>query len=349
MRRLWRDAHRRHAVSELPFISVIMVVRNEEQNIADSLHAILRQRYPKDRMDVIVVDGMSNDRTREVIDRMRLDDVALRVLPNAALQRAHGLNIGVRAAQGDIICRIDARTRIDPTYLVDCVRALQATGADNVGGMQRPLAAAPTQEAIGLAMSHPFGVGGAEFRLGRRSGFVDTVYPGFFRRSVFDRVGLFDDTAAVISEDSDFNHRLRKAGGKVYLDSNIVVYYTPRETFADLWRLYFRYGGARAGAVLKQRTFMAWRQVVPPLFVLSLVGLCVVGLVERRAWVLLLATLGGYVTLDAVIAISLAVRRRSPALVWRLMLAFPCMHIAWGLGFWRRLLQRPRPGTYWGH
>ncbi len=313
------------------------------------LGQLLDQDYPRDRYEIVVADGMSTDRTREIAENFKGNGVPLSVVPNPGLGRAQGLNAAIRAAKGDVIIRVDARTVIGKDYVSRCVRTLLETGADNVGGLQKPLASTPTQEAIGLALAHPFGVGNAAFRLGRKSGFVDTVYLGCFRREVFDKVGLFDEEAPVISEDSDINYRIRRAGGKVYLDKEIVAYYSPRETFCDLWKQYFRYGGARAGTLLKHKRLFSWRQVVPPLFLAVLGLLPVLALADARILKLFGGVLGLYVLLDGAVSLKLARQRRALALFPRLLLAFPCMHVAWALGFWKRLLLPERPGTYWKH
>jgi len=332
-----------------PLVSVIVVARNEEANIGPCLEGILSQDYPHDRLEVLVLDGMSEDRTRDVVAGYTHRGVSIRVLPNPVKQRAHGLNLGIRAARGEVICRIDARTRITPTYVSSCLRTMRAAGAEAVGAAMRPIAETATQEAIGLAMSHPFGVGDAQFRLGKKSGFVDTIYLGLYRREVFDRVGLFDDAAPVISEDTELHYRLRRGGGKIYLDSGISVFYAPREALRDLARLYFRYGGARAGYVLKHRRFGSWRRLVPPALVLALVGLSIGALVDQRLLWPLAALVGTYLASTIGVSSMLAIRRRNAALLGRLCLAFPCMHLAYGYGLWHRLLQRPKPGTYWGY
>jgi len=332
-----------------PLVSVIVVARNEEANIGACLEGILSQDYPPDRMEVIVLDGMSGDRTREVVAGFAHRGVPVRVVPNPARQRTHGLNLGIQAARGEVICRIDARTRIPSTYVSSCLRAMRETGAEAVGAAMRPIAETLTQEVIGIAMSHPFGVGGAQFRLGKKSGFVDTVYLGLYRRDVFDHVGLFDEAAPVISEDTDLHYRLRRAGGKIYLDAGIPVYYKPRETFPSLWRLYFRYGGARAGYVLKHGRFTSWRRLVPPAFVLALAGLGAGALIDRHLLWPLAVVVGVYLAAAVGVSSAVAIRRGKLGLLGRLCLAFPCMHLAFGFGFWRRLLQRPKPGTYWGY
>lgn len=331
----------------LPFVSVILVVRNEEANIARCLSQIVRQDYPSDRLEIIVADGMSTDRTGDLVKSYATDGIPVRVVPNPGLGRSQGLNVAIRSARGDAIARVDARTVIGPEYLSRCVRALLATGAENVGGMQKPIANTPTQEAIGLALAHPFGVGNARFRLGGKSGYVDTVYLGCFRREIFDRVGLFDEEASVINEDSDMNQRIREAGGKVYFDRDIVAHYYPRETFRDFWKLYFRYGGGRAGNFLKHGRLTSWRYIVAPLFTLCIVGLTVATALNHVFWVPLIGLLVTYAVADSVVSFRLARQQNKLALFPRLLLAFPCMHFAWAFGFWKRLLVPDKPSTYW--
>ena len=339
-----------------PAVSVIMPVLNEEKYIETCLGQLLVQEYPAGRLEILVVDCRSDDRTREIVARFqssggrrggggagaggRGDSPPVRLLEDPKRQRASALNVGVRAAAGDVIVRIDARTVVQRDYIRRCVATLQATGADNVGGIQQPIATTPMQEAIGAAMTHPFGVGNARFRIGRKSGPVDSVYLGTFRRDVFDRVGLFDDSVPVISEDSDINQRIRESGGIVYLDTAIRAQFYPRETLGGLWRLYFHYGGARAGNFLKHGKLTAWRQWVPPAFVL-LLGMAGGLVVINRTWVPWLAAVaGGYLLCDVGVSGYLG-HTRGKWLLWpRLLAVFPTMHIAWALGFLNRMITR---------
>ncbi len=366
-------------------ISIIIPVRNEEKYIRECLRQLVDQTYPKDKMEIIVVDGMSEDGTREIVDRVskivsRKFGMAIRLIDNPKGHRASALNIGIREAKGDVILRIDARTVIPPDYIEKCVKTLLETGADNVGGMQKPIVAREsevgsrkwsTQLAIGIALTHPFGVGDAQFRIGRKSGYVDTVYLGCFRREIFDKVGLFDEESAVISEDADMNYRIRQAGGKVYFNKDIVAYYYPRDNLKDLWKLYFRYGGAKAGNLIKRGRLTAWRQFVPPLFILSLIFFPILGVFYSTFLYIWAFIVGCYLFTDIAVSVYLALTSQpfhyhlsedirqaktnvkfkylKLSLFWTLFLVFPTIHFSWALGFWKRLLQRPKPGEYWGN
>lgn len=375
-----------------PKISIIIPVKNEAKNIGECIEKLINQTYPKDKIELIITDGMSIDKTREIVIYKseianRKWGLIIRVLDNQRGHRASGLNIGIKNAKGDVIIRVDARTIIPPDYIERCVRTLLKTGADNVGGVQKSIFQdlrfkfldsnienqekehinsvkvrnrilnmehrILTQQAIGIALSHPFGVGNAQFRLGRKSGFVDTVYLGCFKKEVFDKVGLFDEEALVLSEDSDMNYRIKKAGGKVYLNKDIVAYYYPRDNLQDLWRLYFRYGGAKAGNFLKHKV-LAWRQFVPPTFLLSLFLLPILGVFNNLFFYLWSLIIVCYVTANFTVSSFLTIKYRNLSLkhsklslLWQLFLVFPTMHFSWALGFWRRLLQRIKPGEYW--
>ena len=196
-------------------------------------------------------------------------------------------------------------------------------------------------------MGHPFGIGNAQFRNAKQSAFVDTVYLGFYRREVFDQIGYFDDSSSIVSEDSDMNERIRAAGGKIYLDTRVRSIYEPRESFNAQTSLYFRYGAARAGNVLKHKRFSSLRQTVAPLFLACLVSLPILGIFGRVwliPWGLVLVT---YLTADAIFSVWLGVREREIALAPLLFVTFPCMHLAWASGFWKKMLIPEKKGHVW--
>lgn len=312
------------------------------------LQSILDQSYPSDRMEVLVCDGMSEDGTREFIDRFRQGhaEPPIRILDNPRRKQESALNVGIDESRGEFVVRLDGRSRPPRDYVERCVEVLVRTGADNVGGVQAARGDAPTQKAIALAMTHPFGVGNAPFRIGNYSGPAESVYLGCFRRSLFDRIGLFDDETAVISEDSDINKRIRDAGGTVFMDSSIEVGYVARDTLRSLWTLCFDYGRRRAGFMLKHRGFSAWRQLIPVAFVVTVAVLAVAAWFNVWAAMALTLVVGAYVTGAVASAILTAVRNSSPGLAARMAVAFPCMHVSYGLGFvWECLLRLVRaPG-----
>lgn len=328
-------------------VSIVIPVRDAANLLPACLDQLVQQDYPQELMEVVVVDGMSRDATVRVAREYPLGRISKQVLECPSLGRSQALNMGIRAATGEAICRLDARTRIPSNYISACAQALTATGADNVGGRQVPDSTTPTQIGIGLAMSHPFGAGNAQFRIAKASGFVDTVYLGFFRRSVFDRVGWFDETANIISEDSDMNQRIRETGGKIYLLADLQARYEPRSSLREQSALYYRYGGARAGNILKHRSITAWRQLAAPGLVATLVILMAAAWFSSSAWFLLLFLVGLYLILDGAAALQLAAKANRLDVFPYVFAAFPCMHIGYGFGFWRRILLPESENRHW--
>lgn len=319
-------------------VSIIIPVRNAAPHIVACLGQLRTQDYPHDRLEVIVVDGASTDGTGRLASTCDLGGIRLEVIALRKTGRAAGINAGIRTARGGAICRLDVRTRISPDYVRLCTEVMLATNAANVGGLQVPEGRTPAQSAIALAMAHPFGVGNAQFRIAKKSGYVDTIYPGFYRRSIFEKVGWFDERTDLISEDSDFNQRIRAAGERIYLDVRIRAGYEPRASLSRHARLYYHYGAARAGNLRKHGRMTSWRQLVAPLLVAVLAGLLLTSVVFASAGLALGGLLAIYSLVDVGVSLYLSARPGR----WRglpvLLLAFPAMHLAWGLGFWHALL-----------
>jgi GT2 family glycosyltransferase len=246
------------------------------------------------------------------------------VIDNPQRIQSAGLNHAIRAARGDVIARMDVHADYAPNYLEKCVEVLGRTGADNVGGAARGRAKGPVQRAVCAALHSRLGFGGAAFRDAQAEGYVDTLFPGAFRRGIFDKVGLFDE-GAVTNEDAELNQRILQAGGRIYLSREIEVYYYPRDSLTGLARQYFRYGQGRARTLLKHRRFARPRPAVPFLALVLAIGAAIV---FPRAVALAAAA---YVLTVSIETVRLAPRFAAPlAATW---LAFPIMHLCHGAGF----------------
>lgn len=254
-----------------PPIIIILPIRNESRHIARTLESILAQDYPAEQMDILVVDGMSNDGTRQIVSEFAQRESRVHLLDNPQRIVPTAMNKGIRAARGAIIVRVDGHTVIERDYVRRCVEALSTTGADNVGGPMRAASDTWIGKAIVLATSSPFGVGGARFHYAETPGWVDTVYMGAYRREVFERIGLFDEEL-VRNQDDEFNFRLTQAGGKIWLDPQIRSTYFSRSTLRGLWKQYFEYGLWKVRVIQKHRRPASWRHLVPAAFVLALLG-----------------------------------------------------------------------------
>jgi succinoglycan biosynthesis protein ExoA len=314
-----------------PFVTIILPIRNESKFIAHCLQAILAQDYPADQMEILVVDGMSNDGTRQIIASYAAKYPNVFLLDNPAQIVPAAMNIGIKQARGEIIIRVDGHTLIAPDYVRACVEALQTSGADCVGGPMIARGESPFGEAVALATSHPFGVGGSRFHYATEIMEIDTVYLGAYRREIFERVGYFDEEM-VRNQDDEFNYRLRAAGGKIMLYPTIQSIYYNRSTGCSLWKQYFQYGFWKVRVAQKLPGQMRLRHFIPFGLVISLLGgglLAPYSKLIRRGW---LAIIGLYTALNLGGSIKISARAG-----WRhfkfLPFVFAILHLAYGLGF----------------
>jgi glycosyltransferase involved in cell wall biosynthesis len=245
-----------------PLVTIAMPCLNEAAFIEACLSSVQAQTYPRDRIEILVADGGSSDVTREILARLAAADSRIRVIDNPDRIQAAGLNRILAEARGDVIVRMDAHCEYAPDYVEKCITILERTGADNVGGAQRCRGRTEFELAACAALTSPLGVGGAAYRSPDNEGFVDTVFLGAYRRSVFDRIGPWDP-GAITNEDAELNQRLVSAGGRIYLGREIVVHYTPRGSLGSLSRQYYRYGSGRARTLLKHRRFLSIRPALP--------------------------------------------------------------------------------------
>lgn len=311
----------------LPLVSVVIPMRNEAAHIADCVDSVLAQDYPAERLELIVVDGDSDDNSVAVLraygDRLRVLRNPSRIVPTA-------MNIGIRAARGEVVARVDAHTLLAPDYVRTGVEVLARTGADNVGGPMRAVGGGPWADAIALAMSSRFGIG-AYFHFASEDREVDTVYMGMYPRTVFERIGLFDEEL-VRNQDDELNYRLRKAGGRIFLTTRMHSRYQNRQSLKTLARQFFQYGWWKVRVLQKHPLQMSVRQFVPPTFLAALVvTAAAMPWLSAAGW-LFAATAGAYGAATSVAAASVA-RRHRWLLFPRLLAAFATMHLSWGAGF----------------
>jgi glycosyltransferase involved in cell wall biosynthesis len=317
-----------------PLVTIAIPCFNEERHIEACLEDVFAQDYPPESIEVLVGDGMSTDRTRQILQTIADQRPGrVRVIDNPRRLQAAGMNAMIAASKGDVIVRMDVHARYAPDYVRQCIAALNETGADNVGGAQRAISESWFQRALCAALESPLGVGGASYRNADSEGFVDTVFLGAFRRKVFDRIGGYDD-GAVTNEDAELNQRILATGGKVFLSRKIVVHYYPRDSFGGLARQYFKYGKGRARTLLKHRTFPTPRPAIPFLMVVGGASLLLVPSLRKLAP--LAFGLYGAATVVEALRVS---RRHSLALAPVIAAIFPVVHLSHGVGFAAGLVQ----------
>jgi len=314
-------------------VSVIVPCYNEESTIRLLLDALEAQNYPHGEMEVVIADGMSKDQTRERVNAFQKEqpDLALRIVDNFQKTIPSGLNRAIEAAQGEIIIRVDAHSVPRPDYVSRCVQALEQGRGDNVGGVWeiRPRGKGWTARSIALAAAYPLGVGDARYRYAERAEVVDTVPFGAFHRSLIEKIGPFDESL-LTNEDYEFNTRVRRAGGTVWLDPSIRSIYFARATLLDLARQYWRYGYWKARMLRRYPDTIRWRQALPPVFVLSLLVLGLLSFWLPLASLTFMIELATYVMILLLAGAHLALRNRDIALIIGVPLAIATMHLTWG-------------------
>lgn len=327
----------------MPSVSVIVPCLNEEKTIGLLLNAILQQTFPLAEMEVVIADGLSTDQTRSVITAfqrshptlvVKLVDNPRRIIPAA-------LNTALDASSGEWVIRLDAHSTPAQDYVERCVAALQRGDGDVVGGIWQIEPGAQTwlARSIALAAAHPFGVGDALYRYATTSAQVDTVPFGAFRRSLFEKIGKFDETL-LTNEDYELNTRVRQQGGTIWLDPSIRSKYFARATLGSLAKQYFRYGFWKLRMLKRYPGTIRWRQALPPLFTLVLALLLILSPFWYVARLLLALQVGLYGLVLIAGALPLAKKHADARLLAGIPLAITTMHLSWGSGFWMSLLSR---------
>jgi glycosyltransferase involved in cell wall biosynthesis len=319
-----------------PTVSIIVPCLNEEKRIRILLDAIFAQTYPCELLDVTIADGCSTDCTREHILAFQDEHpgLRLRIIDNPGGSIPAGLNRAIKASDGSIILRLDAHSAPYPDYVEKSVAALESGKGENVGGVWeiRPGSETWMARSIALAAAHPLGVGDALYRHAKEAASVDTVPFGSYRRALVDKVGEYDETL-LVNEDYEFNVRIRKSGGKIWLDPTIRSFYFARSNFDTLAKQYFRYGFWKLKMLRRYPGTLRWRQALPPVFVASLVfGLILALFRPFLGWVVFYELLV-YFGVFGLVGLRLALKRKEFFLILGLPLAIAVMHIAWGSGF----------------
>jgi succinoglycan biosynthesis protein ExoA len=322
-----------------PLTTILIPMRNEEGFIAECLSSLQHQDYPADRLEIVVLDGDSTDRSPEIVREIAVHDPRVRLLPNPGRSQAHGMNVGIAAALGEIIVRADAHAIYGPSYVAACVEHLTAGRADNVGGPQRAVSSTLFGKAVAAAMASPLGAGNAPYRLSSAPRYADTVWLGAWRRQTLLDIGGYDPVM-VPNEDYEMNCRLRAQGGRILFDPSLPSTYYPRTSPPHLWRQYFRYGQAKIRTLRAHPWSLVLRQLAVPVFLLALMACA--ALLPLSPWPLV--GLGGLYLAAVLLGSAHTASRAGWPLLPLLPLVYLTMHFAWGLGFyWGILRHGPFP------
>jgi glycosyltransferase involved in cell wall biosynthesis len=312
-------------------VSLLLPCRDEVHSIEKCVRSLMAQRIEGFDLELIVADGNSQDGTQDTLQRLRGEFPQLSISKNAQGIASTGLNAAIRASSGEVLVRVDAHTEYAQDYVQECVTALNTTSADNVGGPARTVATGYVAEAIRSAYHSPFAIGGARFHRVDFEGYVDTVPYGCWRRSTFDRIGLFDEEL-VRNQDDEHNLRIRRSGGKIWQSPRIVSWYRPRASLKQLFWQYWQYGYWKVRVIQKHRLPASPRHLVPGSMVGAVGLLSSLSLASTTARCLLALILGAYAAFLAIGTLVTCWRNRASHAVV-LPLVFLCFHWGYGAGF----------------
>lgn len=311
-------------------VSIVIPCLNEKNYILRCLQSIAAQSYPAELISTYVCDGMSDDGTRELIRDFSKAHPQFTLLDNIRKTTPFALNLGIRASAAEIVIILGAHSELDPGFVGKSVESFEIDPAVMcTGGVLENVYENETSRMIGAAMSSSFGVGNAHFRTGNKSGFVDTVAFGAYKREIFDKVGLFDEEL-IRNQDDEFNFRITNAGYKIYLNHEIRCRYFVRASFRKLYRQYYQYGYWKVFVNKKHKTITTVRQLIPMCFVLYLI-LLVLSVFTCKPVFLAMSTFG---VLYLLLALVFAARSASSfGAIFGIAFTFFILHFSYGLGY----------------
>ncbi len=311
-------------------VSIIIPCLNEKNYILRCLQSIATQSYRAELISTYVCDGMSDDGTRELITDFSKAHPQFTLLDNVRKTTPFALNLGIKASDTEIVIILGAHSELDPDFVRKSVASFDIDPAIMcTGGVLENVYENDTSRMIGAAMSSSFGVGNAHFRTGNKSGFVDTVAFGAYKREIFGKVGFFDEEL-IRNQDDEFNFRVTHAGYKIYLNHEIKCRYFVRASFRKLYRQYYQYGYWKVFVNKKHQTITTVRQLIPMFFVLYL-GLLVASVFAGKIVFAAMSTFG---LLYLLLAVIFAARSASSfGGVLGVAFTFFILHFSYGLGY----------------
>jgi glycosyltransferase involved in cell wall biosynthesis len=328
-------------ISEECKISVVIPTYNEGKFIAKMIESLLSQDIKQERLEVLIVDGNSEDETREIVEQYAEKHPWIQLLNNPYKVVPHAMNIGIKASSGEVIVRMDAHSRYPNNYISTLVNTLCERNVDNVGGAWKTVPGADTDLAlaIALATSHPFGIGNAEYRLeSEEIQEVDTVPYGCYPRDLFDRIGYYDEDL-VRNQDDELNARLIAKGGKILLIPSLKITYSARPEWGKMMKMFYQYGFYKPLVNKKLGHAATWRQFIPPIFVAMIilgVLLCMYSKVFLPFFGLgaLIYFAGAYL-----VSFKVMMKEKKAMLILLLPITFFLIHLSYGWGYLRGVVQ----------
>ena len=327
----------------LPFLSIVIPVRNEEKHIAEVLEQIISQEYPQDKLEILVVDGKSGDNTKEIVRDFMKRYSFIRLLDNPKILSSSARNLGAREAKGDIVVYIDGHCQIpDQKLLKNIASCFEKSGADCLGRSQPLIPGDRTiTQAITIARTSSLGHNPESLIYSDFEGFIDpTSCAAIYKKEVFQKVGFFDENFDAC-EDVEFNLRVKQAGLKCYLSPSLAVRYYPRRSLPGLFQQMFRYGRGRYQLFRKHPATWSFFSLAPGLYLLSLLVLLFLSSINSTFFTTLVLVLLLYLGPVATYSFWLS-SKRGLKFFPLFSLIFPVIHFGISLGFWSALFSNPK-------
>ncbi len=318
---------------ELPLVSVIIPTRNEEGYIRQCLNSILDNDYPKERLEVIVVDGVSEDRTQEIIAEYSGKYPFVKLIDNPERVTPVAFNRGIQYSKGDIVTIMSAHAYYEKDHISKCVEHLKENSIAGIGGVCITLPGKDSliARAIAFVLSSPFGVGNAYFRIGTgQPRYVDTVVFGFYKRKTFEDVGVFDEKL-IRNQDIEFNSRIGKNGGKLLLVPEIRSYYYARATLKQLWIQNWKNGVWNIYLTRIIPGSLSIRHFIPMLFISGLLGSLFLSIFSNPGLILLILICSSYLFASLLFSVKIGLREGIKYIAL-LPVVFFSLHSSYGLG-----------------
>ncbi|MFL3051213.1 MAG: glycosyltransferase family 2 protein [Candidatus Neomarinimicrobiota bacterium] len=319
-------------------VSIIIPMLNEEKYIGKCLMSLVNQDWEGPPIEVIVVDGLSKDRSQEIVEGFMSNFSRLRIIENPNRITPISLNMGVKASTGEVIIILGAHSYVSEDFISKNLFYLNTMVVDCVGGSIAPIGDSYQGDSIALAMSSPIGVGNAFYRYSKVQRLVDTVQFGAYRRAIFEKVGFFDEDL-VRNQDFELNHRIVSTGGRILLAPEVHGYYVVRSSILKLFKQYFDYGYWKTKVILKEVSAFRLRYQIPPIFIVSLGITGILGLFFPIFLSLFKSILFLYGSLVILTSLKISINngiKYFPVLPF----AFMTLHFGFGLGLIASWCQR---------
>jgi len=319
-------------INNHPVVSIVIPMLNERDAIVRCINSILAQEYPAVKLEIVVVDGLSMDGSREQVQALEKEHQNIRLLDNPQKRTPRSLNIGIQNAAGEVIIILGAHTTIDSKFVSTNIKYMNELDVKCTGGTQINVGETFLQRAIGYGMGSVFGMPSAPYRFFPKKRFVDTVVYAAYRKELFNEIGYFDEELH-ISEDAELNWRIRQAGHKILYTPEIISYYYPRKNLRTLFRQFLNYGILRVNVIKKHYDALKLIHMLPPAFVGLIVILGIGGFFLPSFWSVLAVILALYLLYIVLGATLTTIKLKKLKYMVILPLVFATMHISWGIGF----------------